>query len=812
MPVFPNINGQVKTVLRWYTDERLTNDNKKECQQEFGCDFVLWAHPNRLIPFQIWRPTSQAEIVSWKIYRATSGAFLYDLVADIDKLVITPFVDVDYIVYDGSNLSQLIPDGFYFSRIEDEDGVVYRSEQFRVMCDTVNPESVVLNYGFAGWDNWEVQDNDDVTFADGQELTAGDPDPDDPFNGMVIMNFGDDLAYTYFNGFWTSATPDHGTLWFLNGNWYQYSTGVGWQGLFSPPVDVGPPSMCWSGTSDVVVQQTGVFPTDGTINDYELYVEVTGHAGGTLTIQIGGGSSFIIAGNGAFYFYGQNNGTNDTITLTPSNNFEACVDSVGTWLIQGDECHMMLEWTNCGNIGTTFYEFGFTNRMYLDRKALISEPTPRIFIEGEEDGMKNFRETFRRKEVEYKLAIGYVPWFLLDALSEIPLHDTVRLTLPFGQGSELLKRVRIEPAWDEVGGTCYAQCIIFFQLDEAAVATACCTMFDPPCPRPCQEVHGTTDDPNPGTGGGAPTSGLWYVLANTNSITLAGHDVLGLPIECESNLVTGASGYPDSYFDVVSSTWKPVAVLEITFPAEDDPSDDICANIKFSAIIMPRYRARLQWSADGITWENTIYDYSAAQWAVGTGFVDAPIGWGYLRLEVYFGTCLIGRSLVEAFSCCKEAQTECSYYQDLRFDGGEDQAGYTVGSFLVDGIEQLDDPINFPTPLSVITIGGLPFVTNLIDALNSAAVACFSFWPTGNLRAAAECETAPGGGFFRIRYPQSVSTFEIVITHLGLDVYRYTESAAEMWNGSAWVQIPWFYSTCDEADQFTGPEDCEDLA
>lgn len=145
-----------------------------------------------------------------------------------------------------------------------------------------------------------------------------------------------------------------------------------------------------------------------------------------------------------------------------------------------------------------------------------------------------------------------------------------------------------------------------------------------------------------------------------------------------------------------------------------------------------------------------------------------------------------GESLFDNTDIASAVQLrECSYYQDFRPAGAEAQTGYTVGTFKVNGVNQLTDMMPFPEPLNVITVNGNGFVTNMLDALNACNVPNFTFFPKPDSLPDGE-----SGGFFTVRYPKG-STWEIIILNNGSlsRAYRYTNSAARQWNGTAWVPI-----------------------
>jgi hypothetical protein len=140
---------------------------------------------------------------------------------------------------------------------------------------------------------------------------------------------------------------------------------------------------------------------------------------------------------------------------------------------------------------------------------------------------------------------------------------------------------------------------------------------------------------------------------------------------------------------------------------------------------------------------------------------------------------------------------ECNYYQDFgQFITQDTLDELSVTSFKVNGIEQIDSPVDFGI-INVVEIGGKQFVTNLIDTLNSIGIAYFSFSPS--------TKDYPGKNdarFFKIKYPACWG-FEIIISDSGGEVYRYRDfDMAQKWFGATWE--PMGYS----GTPVSTPQDC----
>jgi hypothetical protein len=121
--------------------------------------------------------------------------------------------------------------------------------------------------------------------------------------------------------------------------------------------------------------------------------------------------------------------------------------------------------------------------------------------------------------------------------------------------------------------------------------------------------------------------------------------------------------------------------------------------------------------------------------------------------------------------------------------------GLNISSFKVDNVEQLTAPVEFGQ-LNIISIGGKQYVTNLVDTLNAIGVPYFFF------DYSTRAHAAKGLRFFKIKRP-ACQTFEIIISDVGDEVYRYTESAQqEQWFAGSWGAIGYAPET------FTAPDNC----
>lgn len=153
------------------------------------------------------------------------------------------------------------------------------------------------------------------------------------------------------------------------------------------------------------------------------------------------------------------------------------------------QCYPSLSWShNCAFLGNIYYPEGFESLFYMEAGVEPIALTPNIIREYDENGNKDKILRRQRRETTYKLQVGYVPWYVADALVEMSLHDNITLNLIGDNGSGTLKNVEVEVDWDEFGENCYAMCNISFQLEDATVTDGCCDdALIPPISVPCSE-------------------------------------------------------------------------------------------------------------------------------------------------------------------------------------------------------------------------------------------------------------------------------------------------------------------------------------
>ena len=672
MPTFDALSNQPKTPLRWYTDIDLQQHRTKNCAGH-GCEFAVLAYNRSLPKFQIW-VASGANATSWKVYDL-QGVEVADITSDLGLLQRAEFAAMDYLTYNAEDLSVSMPQEPLYSVLV-VGGTTYWSDLFRPLCPAGDPiftgDTGSIPQGFGLWNQgatyepWQMEDYE--FYLDGSTSTPGAPtNPDWGFEGAQVANYGDNLLYTYTGGVWVGAVPDcrSDDQWFdsTDGAWRVFNTGTNsWQSSAASPAAAQDGfGISFDGSSNVdleVVHSLDELPCLGRWVRFEFDSQMTS---GTLRWRIETAEGEVVA-QANNIFASMNFSIQAFVETGYVMRIIGTAGSVGslgaaymtyTCAEDSSDCHMRLRWSSCGNVGNLYYEEGFEQEYFLPSESYIARQTPTTVIETEEDGMKNPVETFRRTDTEYAIAIGYVPWPVLDALSQVPLHDTVQLVLENDRGTVALTGFRLESEWDELGGDCLANVTLYFRLvaDQAATA-ACCSTFDPPCRESCVTAYGVN-------GTHDLIEGQVYLMEDGTYATYYGleseepvdEDGFGAKTACASKLAqTEQPDLPWVYYN--GTTWNPLAVITSISP-EDCGTTPVRYTIAGS--IMPRYAGQLQWTADGSTWTNIGVPYTRAELLAGVE-VEFPATALSIRIEVVVGDdCVLGESLVTPLTCaCPE--------------------------------------------------------------------------------------------------------------------------------------------------------------
>ena len=671
MPAFDALSNQPKTPLRWYTDIDLQAHRTKNCVQNGGCEFAILSYNRALPKFQIWIESGE-DPTEWKVYDL-DGTEVADISSDIGLLVRTEFASMDYLTYNAEDLSVSLPQRVLYSVLV-VGGTTYYSELFRPLCPAgtrlYTGDTGPIPFGFGLWNQastfepWELQDYE--FYLDGSVNVAGAPsNPEWQFEGSQVANFADNLLYTYTGGVWVGAVPDcrSDDMWFdsTDGSWRTFDT----------------VAETWNSSANVPAAAQDGFGVsfDGSINvDLEVVFSLNDLPclGRYIRFDF---DSVITSGGITFRIEDQDGNTvAPSPTIVNSMNFQieayvetgyririiglaGAVGSIGaagfTYNCAEDssDCHLRLRWTSCGNVGNLYYEEGLVQEYILPSEAYVARQNPTTVIEREEDGMKNAVEVFRRTETEYSIAIGYVPWHVLDALSQVPIHDTVELVLENDRGTSTLTAFRLESEWDEVGGDCLANVVLYFKLEADNAATAaCCTTFDPPCREACITARGIYGIHDIGT----EEVGEIYLLPDGTYAVFLGLDSeepidengFGAHTPCPSKVAqTQQTDIPWAYYD--GSAWTSVAAVTEVNP-EDCEAEPV--NYSITASIMPRYAGQLQWIGAERGWTNIGVPYTRAELLAGVE-VEFPVEAWSFRVQVVVGECIIGYSPIAPLSC-----------------------------------------------------------------------------------------------------------------------------------------------------------------
>lgn len=140
--------------------------------------------------------------------------------------------------------------------------------------------------------------------------------------------------------------------------------------------------------------------------------------------------------------------------------------------------------------------------------------------------------------------------------------------------------------------------------------------------------------------------------------------------------------------------------------------------------------------------------------------------------------------------------SNCEYYQDFgQFLRQTTLDTLTITKFEVDGVSAITDPVGFGV-IRIINILGKPYVSNLVDTLNSIGAPYMSFEYVYRL------DPEKGARFFSIKKP-ACQGFIIEISNATEVIYRYTESIQQQtWFGSGFT--PFGYG----GEVYGEPENC----
>jgi hypothetical protein len=132
--------------------------------------------------------------------------------------------------------------------------------------------------------------------------------------------------------------------------------------------------------------------------------------------------------------------------------------------------YLILEWSNSCDFGDVLYQTGFRNQLYLD--VDVANPTYPIEEEAQPDGDQMPHPIWQKWQKQYRFET-LVPEYLLDALTMIPMHDSINIYLKSGEYGKVKEISISEPEW---GDGHLAKVIIEFSFD-SIIKVACCDNY-----------------------------------------------------------------------------------------------------------------------------------------------------------------------------------------------------------------------------------------------------------------------------------------------------------------------------------------------
>lgn len=309
------------------------------------------------------------------------------------------------------------------------------------------------------------------------------------------------------------------------------------------------------------------------------------------------------------------------------------------------ECYYRLDWSNCGSVGNTFSGDGFTHAIYLEQAVYPVRPAPEVTVESTRRADGSTLETSRRRETTWTLDIGNVPWFIADALADIPLYDTVTMN-PVGGGTDRLTLVRVSVENDEDFAECYKRVQITFQNESATAA--CCDDFEVRCRTSCVDAFGLTTAHDPVDG--------FYLLPGESSFAYFDTDTFGTASACASGLARIVDSEFEvlyyMYFNLNEGEWAAVAaVVDVQVTAIGGGA----CTINILAVVAPGFRAVLQYKNTNGDWvDDDQYDLTADEWVDNHVARATPEDEGEdaeLRIMVYIGDCELGYGAEFSYEC-----------------------------------------------------------------------------------------------------------------------------------------------------------------
>lgn len=143
--------------------------------------------------------------------------------------------------------------------------------------------------------------------------------------------------------------------------------------------------------------------------------------------------------------------------------------------------YFKLEWYNTCDLTDVIYSGSngctYKNFLYLP-DAVLTKPERPFEEQGEEDGNQSFKATFQKWEKQVSL-IGYrLPEYIVDALTAIKLHDTIKYYYPIRKkqltNDAAVTIVSVDYDVEYVVDDCFANVTLKMLLDSKFVDETCC--------------------------------------------------------------------------------------------------------------------------------------------------------------------------------------------------------------------------------------------------------------------------------------------------------------------------------------------------
>ena len=646
----PWINREIKCAFRWYRSASLRHRNRVSTNDRNPPSGGIASLPfpaRTILPFQILVEPGTTGVASWLI-KDLDGATAYDMAAHIPLLALAQFANpsraiicLEQVIHDTA-----LPEGQYEMEITTEEGEVAYSETFELLCamDGALLANSDLSSGVTNWFHPEPFNNvNGVVQANGDLPTEGM----EVFDAYIVT--GDGLVYTWNGSSWDTSTPSNGSYWGVAtpGTAYYIFSGGAWVLLNPAPFFPGNPSSCWIGTSTVIPFGYRV-PASALPGLVRIRFQIWRGSPivGTIAVFAGGVSlgTFSEADNGVMQEFTVYLTPGATIEFFPSSGFAGCLDRQEFLAIpDGTDCMTMVEWWDCGDLGTVAYSIGnggFSNVLYLREggsslQASVYDPTPQISEEAETDQSGASSAIKRRKEVEWRMELGYMPWHVMDALSEMVVSGERMVRVPWGGNSDRLLTARMETQWNAKDRLATGS--VMFRVDEATAATGCCDLFDRPCTEPCgpadgiqgidELIDGDTYLMQDGT------IGHYCGFECEEPIDDDGYDVRS---PCPYGIASLADGRLMRW---TGTEWE----LAVSLVSVEETDED-CVAYEIIAVIPPGYMGRIEWSEDGSAWTQAGAAFTASEAEDGV-VIDRPPSAQYLRVVAMGFECDLWESL-----------------------------------------------------------------------------------------------------------------------------------------------------------------------